>query len=61
MRSSAAPESPVWRRPGEFRDRNILVLEATDRVGGRIKSEPRGHFWLNFGTHVFDGAYSATR
>ena len=40
----------------DLRDRNVLVLEATDRVGGRIKSEPRGDIWLNFGAHVFSGA-----
>jgi oxygen-dependent protoporphyrinogen oxidase len=44
----------------ELRDRDVLVLEASDRVGGRIKSEPRGRYWLNFGAHVFGGASSAT-
>ena len=32
-----------------LRDRKILVLEATDRVGGRMRSEPRGPYWLNLG------------
>jgi oxygen-dependent protoporphyrinogen oxidase len=36
------------------------VLEAADRVGGRIRSEPRGDVWLNFGAHVFGGEGSAT-
>jgi oxygen-dependent protoporphyrinogen oxidase len=43
-----------------LRDRNALVLEASDRVGGRIWSEPRGEYWLNFGAHVFGSATSAT-
>jgi protoporphyrinogen/coproporphyrinogen III oxidase len=44
----------------ELRDRDVVVLEAADRVGGRIKSEQRGRYWLNFGAHVFGGAGSAT-
>jgi oxygen-dependent protoporphyrinogen oxidase len=43
-----------------LRDRDVIVLEASDRVGGRIKSEARGRYWLNFGAHVFGGATSAT-
>ncbi len=43
----------------ELRDRDVLVLEASDRVGGRIRSEPRGAVWLNFGAHVFSGPDSA--
>jgi len=43
-----------------LRDRDVLVLEASDRIGGRIKSERRGRYWLNFGAHVFGGADSAT-
>jgi protoporphyrinogen oxidase len=43
-----------------LKDRDLVVLEATDRVGGRIKSEARGRYWLNFGAHVFGGADSAT-
>jgi protoporphyrinogen/coproporphyrinogen III oxidase len=38
-----------------LRDRKILVLEATDRVGGRLRSEPRGAYWLNLGAHLFGG------
>jgi oxygen-dependent protoporphyrinogen oxidase len=44
----------------QLRDLDIVVLEASDRIGGRIKSEPRGRYWLNFGAHVFGGASSAT-
>ena len=43
-----------------LRDRDVLVLEAEDRVGGRIRSEPRGPYWLNLGAHVFSGPGSAT-
>src|SRR5436305_222900 len=43
-----------------LRDLDVLVLEASDRLGGRIKSEPRGDVWLNFGAHVFGGSGSAT-
>jgi len=43
-----------------LRDRDVLVLEATDRVGGRIKSERRGRYWLNCGAHVFGREDSAT-
>jgi protoporphyrinogen/coproporphyrinogen III oxidase len=39
---------------------DVLVLEASDRLGGRIRSEPRGDVWLNFGAHVFGGKGSAT-
>ncbi len=43
-----------------LRDRNILVLESADRIGGRIRSEPRGPYWLNLGAHVFGGPSTAT-
>jgi protoporphyrinogen/coproporphyrinogen III oxidase len=46
----------AWR----LRDLDVLVLEAADRVGGRVCSEPRGDVWLNFGAHVFGGPDSAT-
>jgi protoporphyrinogen/coproporphyrinogen III oxidase len=44
----------------ELRDRDVLVLEAEDRAGGRLMSEPRGRYWLNFGGHVLAGEESAT-
>jgi protoporphyrinogen/coproporphyrinogen III oxidase len=43
-----------------LRDRDVLLLEAEDRLGGRIRSEARGDLWLNFGAHVFSGADSAS-
>jgi len=49
--------SAAW----ECRDRDFLVLEANDRVGGRIKSEKRGDYWLNVGGHVFSGKGSQTQ
>jgi oxygen-dependent protoporphyrinogen oxidase len=44
----------------QLRDLDIAVLEATDRVGGRLRSERRGPYWLNWGAHVFNGPQSAT-
>ncbi len=44
----------------ELRDRDVLLLESAERLGGRIRSEPRGDAWLNFGAHVFSGAGSTT-
>ncbi len=44
----------------ELRDRDVLLLEASDRLGGRIRSEARGDVWLNWGAHVFGGPGSAT-
>ena len=44
----------------ELRDLDIVVLEADSRIGGRIRSEPRGDYWLNFGAHVFGGPGTAT-
>ncbi len=43
----------------DLRDRDVLVLESSERVGGRIRSEPRDGVWLNFGAHVFSGPGSA--
>ena len=38
-----------------LRHRRILVIEADDRLGGRILSVPRGDYWLNLGAHMFGG------
>lgn len=48
--------SAAWR----LRHTDVLVLEADDRVGGRIRSERRGAYWLNWGGHVFAGHDSST-
>ena len=39
----------------QLRHRRVLLLEAGDRLGGRLRSEPRGDGWLNFGAHLFPG------
>jgi protoporphyrinogen/coproporphyrinogen III oxidase len=39
----------AWR----LRHRDVLLLEATDRLGGRMRSDPYGEYWLNFGAHLF--------
>ena len=44
----------------DLRDLDLLVLESKERVGGRIHSEQRGDYWLNFGAHVFSGSGSET-
>ena len=41
-----------------LRDRDVVVLEASDRVGGRILSLPRGPYWLNLGAHLLPAAGS---
>ncbi len=46
----------AWR----LRHREVVVLERADRVGGRLWSERRGAYWLNYGGHVFAGPGSAT-
>jgi protoporphyrinogen/coproporphyrinogen III oxidase len=48
--------SAAW----ELRDLDVVVLEAEDRVGGRLRSEPRDPYWLHFGGHVLAGPESAT-
>ena len=48
--------STAWR----LRHWDTVVLESADRVGGRIRSERRGDYWLNWGGHVFAGAGSST-
>ena len=37
----------------KLRDRDVVLLEAEDRLGGRLRSELRGDYWLNFGAHLF--------
>lgn len=43
----------------DLRDRDIVVIERSERVGGRMRSETRGPHWLNLGAHVFGGDESA--
>ena len=43
-----------------LRERDVLVLEASDRLGGRVRSEPRDPYCLNLGAHAWSGRGSAT-
>ena len=36
-----------------LRHRDVLLLEAGDRLGGRMRSDTRGEHWLNHGAHLF--------
>lgn len=45
-----------WR----LRHWDTLLLESGGRVGGRIRSERRGPYWLNWGGHVFSGPGTST-
>ena len=42
----------------ELRDKAVLLLEEGDRLGGRLKSDPCGEYWMNLGAHLFPGAGS---
>ena len=41
--------SAAWR----LRHRDVLLLEGADRLGGRMRSDPCGEYWLNYGAHLF--------
>lgn len=41
--------SAAWR----LRHRDVLLLEGGDRLGGRMRSDPCGDYWLNYGAHLF--------
>src|SRR5688572_30590690 len=41
--------SAAWR----LRHRDVLLLEAGDRLGGRMRSDACGDYWLNYGAHLF--------
>jgi protoporphyrinogen/coproporphyrinogen III oxidase len=41
----------AWR----LRHRDIVLLEAGDRLGGRMRSDPCGDYWLCYGAHLFPG------
>jgi oxygen-dependent protoporphyrinogen oxidase len=43
--------SAAWR----LRERDVLLLEADERLGGRLRSDPRGDYWMNYGAHLFPG------
>jgi oxygen-dependent protoporphyrinogen oxidase len=48
--------SAAWR----LRHWDMTLLESGSRVGGRIRSERRGTYWLNWGGHVFAGPGTST-
>jgi protoporphyrinogen/coproporphyrinogen III oxidase len=41
--------SAAWR----LRHCDVLLLEAGDRLGGRMRSDACGEYWLNYGAHLF--------
>jgi oxygen-dependent protoporphyrinogen oxidase len=41
--------SAAWR----LRHRDVVLLEGGDRLGGRMRSDPCGDYWLNYGAHLF--------
>jgi protoporphyrinogen/coproporphyrinogen III oxidase len=41
----------AWR----LRHRDVVLLEAGDRLGGRMRSDACGDYWLNYGAHLFPG------
>lgn len=45
----------------ELRDRKILLLEKSHRLGGRLFSMTRGDYWLNLGGHLYPQAGSHMR
>jgi oxygen-dependent protoporphyrinogen oxidase len=45
----------------ELRDRKILVLEQSERLGGRLFSVSRGDYWMNLGGHLFPAPGSHMR
>jgi oxygen-dependent protoporphyrinogen oxidase len=46
----------------QLRDKDVVLLEQNDVLGGRTKSHPRGDYWLNLGAHLFpvEGAHVRT-
>ena len=42
-----------WPPHGGCATATCSLLEAGDRLGGRLRSDPRGDYWLNYGAHLF--------
>jgi oxygen-dependent protoporphyrinogen oxidase len=45
----------------ELRDRSLLLIEQSHRLGGRLCSQTRGDMWLNLGGHLFPAPGSYMR
>ena len=45
-----------WR----LRHWDTVLLESETRVGGRVRSERRGPYFMNWGGHVYAGGNSST-
>jgi oxygen-dependent protoporphyrinogen oxidase len=45
----AAGMAAAW----QLRDKDVVLLEENDVLGGRLKSHSRGDYWLNLGGHMF--------
>ena len=37
----------------KLRDRDVLLLESEPLLGGRLRSDPLGDYWMNYGAHLF--------
>jgi oxygen-dependent protoporphyrinogen oxidase len=44
-----------------LRDRDVVLVESEDRVGGRVRSLRRDPYWLNLGAHLLGGPDMITR
>jgi protoporphyrinogen/coproporphyrinogen III oxidase len=53
----AAGMAAAW----QLRDKDIVLLEQNDVLGGRMKSHGRGDYWLNLGAHLFPVAGAHVR
>jgi oxygen-dependent protoporphyrinogen oxidase len=45
----------------QLRDRDLVLLEENDALGGRLKSHTRGDYWLNLGGHMFPATGARVR
>lgn len=53
----AAGMAAAW----QLRGQDCVLLEESDVLGGRLKSLPRGDYWLNLGGHMFPAQGSRVR
>ena len=53
----AAGIAAAW----QLRDKDMVLLEASDVLGGRMKSVERDGYWLNLGGHIFPAGTSLMR